>query len=297
MPISQLRQVPTFQVLCGAFLISFSGIFVKLADVSPTASGFYRVFFGAIFLFAATYWVKDFKKLTPAEWLLITFCGFVFALDLFFWHESIMYIGPGLATLLGNFQVFFLAAAGILFLGEKSRPRFFVALPLAIIGLLLIVGIHWDTLTNNYKTGIYFGLLTAACYTAFLLSLRKIRSNDTHSLFSTLMIVSLTCAFFLGIKMLHAGDSFTIPNFKSLSALLSLGLFSQTVGWVLIAHALPKMRASHAGLILLLQPSLAFIWDVLLFNRPTDTLNWIGLIVTLAAIYMGLTGKAARPSR
>jgi drug/metabolite transporter (DMT)-like permease len=110
------------------------------------------------------------------------------------------------------------------------------------------------------------------------------------------MLVSISCAFFLGLKMLHAGDSFAIPNYQSLSALLGLGLFSQTIGWVLIAYALPKMRASHAGLILLLQPSLAFIWDVLLFNRPTDTLNWIGLIITLAAIYMGLTGKAARSS-
>ena len=292
--IAQLRKLPTFQILCGAFLISFSGIFVKLADVSPTASGFYRVFFGAIFLCGATLWVRDIRKLTPAEWLLIVFCGFVFALDLFFWHESIMYIGPGLATLLGNFQVFFLAAAGILFWGEKSRPRFFAALPLAIIGLLLIVGMHWSHLEKNYKTGIYYGLLTAVCYTAFLLSLRKIRSDDTHSLFSTLMIVSLSCACFLGLKMLHAGDSFTIPNVRSLAALLGLGLFSQTIGWVLIAHALPKMRASHAGLILLLQPSLAFIWDVLLFNRPTNTLNWIGLIITLAAIYMGLTGKAPK---
>lgn len=296
MLLFQLRKLPTFQILCGAFLISFSGIFVKLADVSPTASGFYRVFFGAIFLLGASLWMEDIKKLTPVKGLLIVFCGFVFALDLFFWHESIMHIGPGLATLLGNFQVFFLAAAGILFFGEKSRPRFFAALPLAIIGLLLIVGKHWSHLENNYKTGIYFGLLTALCYTAFLLILRKIRSDDTQSLFSTLMIVSLSCAFFLGLKMLHAGDSFTIPNLKSLSALLGLGLFSQTIGWVLIAHALPKMRASHAGLILLLQPSLAFIWDVLLFSRPTSILNWIGLVVTLAAIYMGLTGKAVRSS-
>ena len=290
---AKLRQLPILQILFGAFLISFSGIFVKLAEVSPTASGFYRVFFGAIFLFAATTLAKDFRKLTLREWLLLTFCGFVFALDLFFWHESIMYIGPGLATLLGNFQVFFLAAAGIFFWGEKSRPRFFVALPLAIIGLLLIVGQNWSKLGNTYQTGIYFGLLTAICYTGFLLSLRKIRTDDTHSLFSTLLIVSATCAFFLSLKMLYAGDSFSIPNIKSLSALLGLGLFSQTVGWVLIAHALPQLRASHAGLILLLQPSLAFIWDVLLFNRPTSTTNWIGLVITLAAIYMGLTGKAA----
>jgi drug/metabolite transporter (DMT)-like permease len=286
--------MPIFRVLCGAFLISFSGIFVKLADVPPTASAFYRVFFGSIFLLCATVWFKDFKKLTSAELLLITFCGFVFALDLFFWHESIMFIGPGLATLLGNFQVFLLAATGIFFFGEKSRPRFFAAIPLAIIGLLLIVGVNWAALENDYKTGIYFGQLTAVCYTVFLLSLRKIQSDESHSIFSSLMIVSISCAFFLGLKMLHAGDSFTIPNSKSLLALLGLGLFSQTIGWVLIANAMPKIRASFTGLILLLQPALAFIWDVLIFNRPTGILNWTGVILTLAAIYMGLTGKARK---
>jgi drug/metabolite transporter (DMT)-like permease len=293
---SRLWHLPIFRVLCGAFLISFSGIFVKLADVPPTASAFYRVLFGSIFLLSATIWFKDFKKLTFAELLLITFCGFVFALDLFFWHESIMYIGPGLATLLGNFQVFLLAATGIFFFGEKSRPRFFAAIPLAIIGLLLIVGVNWSTLDNDYKTGIYFGLLTAVCYTVFLLSLRKIQSDESHSIFSSLMIVSISCAFFLGMKMLHAGDSFTIPNSKSLLSLLGLGLFSQTIGWVLIANAMPKIRASFTGLILLLQPALAFIWDVLIFNRPTDILNWTGVVLTLAAIYMGLTGKAKRVS-
>jgi drug/metabolite transporter (DMT)-like permease len=96
--------------------------------------------------------------------------------------------------------------------------------------------------------------------------------------------------------MHYAGDSFTIPDFKSLLSLLGLGLFSQTIGWVLIANALPKIRASFTGLILLLQPALAFIWDVLIFDRPTDLLNWTGVALTLAAIYMGLTGKARQIS-
>jgi len=288
----RIRQLPIVHVLCGAFLISFSGIFVKLADVTPTASAFYRVFFGSIFLFGATVLFKDFKKLSPVELLLITFCGLVFALDLFFWHESIMYIGPGLATLIGNFQVFLLAAVGIFFLGEKSRPRFFFAVPLALFGLLLVVGLNWGKLSGGYKLGIYLGLLTAVCYTIFLLSIRKIQSDERHSIFSSLMIVSLSCAFFLAMKMLANGDSFTIPDLKSLFSLLGLGLFSQTIGWVLIANAMPKIRASFTGLILLLQPALAFVWDVLIFDRPTDMLNWTGVVLTLAAIYMGVTGKA-----
>ncbi len=293
---TKFRHLPVFQLLCGAFLISFSGIFVKIADVPPSTSAFYRVFFGSVFLAFAVVWFKDFKKITSQEFLIISFCGFIFALDLFFWHESIMFIGPGLATLLGNFQVFLLAATGIFFFGEKVRLRFFGAIPLAIIGLLLIVGVQWNTLGSDYKTGIYFGLLTAVCYTIFLLTLRKIQSEENHSIFSSLMIVSMSCAVFLGIKMHYAGDSFAIPHFNSLLSLLGLGLFSQTIGWVLIANALPKIRASFTGLILLLQPALAFIWDVLIFDRPTDFINWTGVVVTLGAIYMGLTGKVKRIS-
>ena len=284
---------PIFHVLCGAFLISFSSVFVKLAHVSPTASGFYRVGFGAAFLFLGVLIKREFNLPGFKQLILIAFCGLTFALDLFFWHESIFYIGPGLATLLGNFQVFLLAAVGIIFLGESAKFRFLVAIPLAICGIYFIVGGNWGSLTIGYKTGIYFGLLTALCYTVFLLTLRKIQQERGQSFFLLLMLVSLASAIYLGLKMVYTGDAFTIPDSQSLLALLGLGLSSQTVGWILIATAMPKIPASLTGLALLLQPTLSFIWDVLIFNRPTDLTNWLGVVVTLIAIYMGITGKAA----
>ena len=78
------------------------------------------------------------------------------------------------------------------------------------------------------------------------------------------------------------------------TALLALGGFSQVAGWLLITNALPKMRASLSGLILLLQPALAFVWDVLLFQRPTTALNWTGVGLALAAIYLGLTAGSKK---
>jgi drug/metabolite transporter (DMT)-like permease len=284
---------PIFHVLCGAFLISFSSVFVKLAHVSPTASGFYRVGFGAIFLFLGVLIKREFNVVGFKQLLLIAFCGLTFALDLYFWHESIFYIGPGLATLLGNFQVFLLAAVGIIFLGESAKLRFLIAIPLAISGIFFIVGGNWGNLTVDYKTGIYFALLTALCYTVFLLTLRKIQQERGQSFFLLLMLVSLASAIYLGLKMVYTGDSFTIPDSQSLLALLGLGLSSQTVGWILIATAMPKIPASLTGLALLLQPTLSFIWDVLIFHRPTDLTNWLGVAVTLIAIYMGITGKVA----
>lgn len=278
------------QVLAGAFLISFSGVWVKIAQVPPTTSAFYRVFFGFLFLLAATLRQREYMKITTGRMLLVTACGLLFALDLFCWHASIRFIGPGLATILGNFQVFVLAAVGMLVLGERLRLRFLVAIPLALSGLFLVVGIDWASLSPDYKTGVYLGLLTAVCYSGFLLILRKIQSDGEHySFFFALMLISLTCSIFLGLRMLIAGDSFAIPDPISLLSLVNLGLFSQTVGWALIANAMPKIRTSFTGMILLLQPALAFVWDVLFFARPTDLVNWTGVVLTLAAIYMGLT--------
>ena len=106
------------------------------------------------------------------------------------------------------------------------------------------------------------------------------------------MLVSLATAFFLGIEAVYSGDSFIIPDIQSWTALLLLGLTSQGIGWILISNALPRTRASFAGLILLLQPSLAFIWDVLFFQRETSAVNWIGVIMAITAIYLGMVKKS-----
>lgn len=295
MIITLFSRTPILAVLLGAFIISFSGIWVNLADVSPTSSSFYRVFFGFIFLLLATLKNRDFKPISSKKGGLITLCALIFAFDLFFWHASIDYIGPGLATIIGNFQVFLLAAIGIFFLGEAIRIRFLLSIPLAIIGLFLVVGVNWQQLGENYKLGVYLGLATAVCYTGFLLSLRKIQSDGASiSFYYSLMLISLVCSLFLGFTMVINGETFAIPNLASFVSLLCLGLFSQTIGWLLIANAMPKIKASLTGFILLLQPTLAFIWDVIIFQRPTDLLNWIGVSLTLVAIYLGVSGNTKR---
>lgn len=282
---------PILAVLSGAFMISFSGVWVKLAEVPPTTSAFYRVFFGFIFLLIASAKNRDFIAVSPTRGGLIFLCGFLFAIDLICWHLSIRYIGPGLATILGNFQVFMLAAIGILFLRETIQLRFLFSIPLAILGLFLVIGGNWSALDASYKNGIYYGLATAACYTCYLLCLRKIQSQSNMSFYNSLMLTSFSCSAVLAIIMLKAGISFVIPDLKSLSSLLMLGLFSQTIGWLMITNAMVKIRASLTGLVLLLQPTLSFVWDVLFFHRPTDLSNWIGVMITVTAIYLGITSK------
>ncbi len=276
-------------------MISFSGVWVALAHVEAIASAFYRVLFGGLFLMAAVLWYREIKWCGFRHLGLVVGCSSFFALDLYCYHLSIFYIGPGLATIIGNFQVFILTAAGVFFLGERLPLRFWLALLLAFCGLFLIVGVHWGQMGDTYQIGIATAFLTALCYAGFLLTLRRLQTDQMgSSVFFGLTLVSLVTSLFLGAEMLRRGCSFAIPDAQSWIVLILLGVLSQGVGWILITNAMPKIRASIAGLILLLQPALAFVWDVLFFQRPTSTVNWVGAVMAVLAIYLGMTGADRR---
>jgi drug/metabolite transporter (DMT)-like permease len=275
-------------LVIGAVMISFSGVWVEVSHVTPTASAFYRVFFGGIVLLTAAVFRREMIWNGGRHLLLGLICGALFAVDLVCYHYSILYVGPGLGTILPNFQVFILAVIGIFFFREKVRILFLISIPLAFTGLFLIIGIDWGQLGRLDKIGVYFGLAAAVCYAAFLLSLRKLQADQNGlSFFYVLMMVSLTASAFLAIEVFRTGDTFNIPDMQSFFALIALGLFSQVGGWILITNALPGIHASLSGFILLLQPSLAFVWDVLFFQRPTSLINWIGVFIVLIAIYFG----------
>ncbi len=283
---------PVLALLAGAICISFSSVFVKTSEVPSTVSAFYRVFFGSLFIIIACYYKREFKLKNWKKNLQAVLCGLLFAVDLFAWHISIRFVGPGLATILGNFQVFVLSFIGILFFKEKTGLVFFLSVPLAVCGLFLLIGVDIQQLSADYVTGVWFGLATACLYSMFLLCLRNLQGKDNHPpMFYYQMILLLSCSFFLGGKIVISGESFLIPTSTSLVSLLGLGFLSQAVGWVIISFSLPKVQASHAGLILLLQPSLSFVWDVLFFNRPTGIIGWIGLVIVLVAIYLSAFRK------
>ena len=295
-PLPKIRN-PLTSILIGATIISFSGIWVAWAALDPTVSAFYRVFFGTIFLFAGCLWKKEFHKIDIGSSFLLVFCSLSFAADLVCWHAAISFIGPGLATIIGNFQVFILSFIAITFMGERLSLRFIISVPLAITGLLMVIGFNWTALPENYLLGIFLSLLTALFYSVFILSMRRLQANEPQaSLFFNLMLVSLLTSLLLIPAILLSGASFAIPALSSLTALVCLALFSQTIGWVVISSSLPRTRASIAGLLLLLQPALSFVWDVLIFKRYTTLLNWTGVALVLAAIYLGMssTRKAGR---
>lgn len=283
------------QLVFGVVMISLSGVFVKLVEVEPTASAFWRMLLGGIVLAGITLVRRESlwfgaRFMLPAVLAAVWFAG-----DLFFWHRSILHVGPGLATLLANFQVFLLALGGFLLYRETPGPRLLIAIPLAFAGLVLLVLPEWMSLGAGYRLGVVFGLVTALCYAGYTLTLRASRlGGSSASNFANMAVLSLACAAVLAPAALVSGESLAIPSWGDFGWLLAYGIVAQLFGWVLISRSLPNLRASTVGLVLLLQPVSAFVWDFAFFERRLELVQFLGGALALVAIYLGSVRQKRR---
>lgn len=275
-------------LIAGAIIISFSAVFVKLTSVEPTVSGFYRMFFGGLILTTLVLMKREPLWFGWRGSSVIIIAALCFAGDLYFWHRSIVSVGPGLATLLANFQVFLLALVGLLWLHDPWRWQLMVSIPLAMVGLGLLVGADWFSLPADYRTGIVYGLLTAFCYAAYILSLRISRTdNTTSSSFGVMALLSLCCAFVLAVVAHVEEASLAIATWYDAGVLFLYGVLAQGVGWVMISKGVASVPASQVGLVLLLQPTFSFVWDIVFFSRHFTGLEAAGAALALVAIYLG----------
>ncbi len=276
------------RLMIGAAMISFSAVFVKLVSVGPMTSAFYRCLVGGVVL-SVLIIAKGERLLRSGKAMLGLFIAAVFfALDLGVWHQSILYVGPGMSTLLGNSQVFILGFIGLVFLGDRFRWEIAISIPMGFAGLALMILPDWSAQTDSYHVGIALGLLTAVFYSGYLLSLRRVRHKSVgESASADLALVSLFSAALLVPAVLTTGESLAVPSLTDAGLLAAYGVVSQVVGWVLISSSLGRMPASRVGLVLLLQPLLTFVWDVLFFGRGLTILEVAGGLVALTAIYLG----------
>ena len=87
--ITHQRNTAIIQLIAGAAMISFSGVWVKISHVTPTVSAFYRVLFGGIFLLAAAWWQKELTRKGPYRFGLGLLCGLFLALDKILYKGSL----------------------------------------------------------------------------------------------------------------------------------------------------------------------------------------------------------------
>jgi len=136
--------------------------------------------------------------------------------------------------------------------------------------------------------GTILGLATSVCYAGYLITLRHAKNAKYNaSTVSVMWITSLFCSAFFALELILTGGSFAIDHVSSGAYLVAYGVIGQCVGWVIIARSLPHVKTSVAGLLLLSQPALAYIWDIIIFGHPASPLEVTGMVIAFGAIYLG----------
>ncbi len=298
------NQMRSFAILAfGAVCISFAAIFVKLlgtGKLGPASIAFWRTAFGAVILFVWARLAGHSLRLPWATKRWTVLAGFLFFLDLFFWHRSILYAGAGMATIFANTQVFGTAVLSYFVFKERLSLTFWAAAVSAIGGVVLLIGVGSDiAFTAIYLRGVLFGLMTGVFYANYLVTMKLAgQEGGRPPSFITLMAWTslFSAAFLLAASLLTEPHEFIPPDWFSVFILFSLALVAQAVGWWLISQSLPRIDASKSGLALLLQPVLATVWGALFFAERLTGIQVIGAGITLAAIYVGsLRRRAKRP--
>ncbi|MCB0415309.1 MAG: EamA family transporter [Bdellovibrionales bacterium] len=275
-----------FYLIIGSIIISFSPILVKLIDLGPTWIGFWRSFLAFLVLFI--FYLKNRSPFNRRFIKLTLFAGVAIGLDLFVWHRSILLSGAGLATVLGNTQVFYMTLFGVLYLNQPLTKKKIISVLVAFLGVLFICIDPQLEFNQNlpFYLGILFGLLTGVAYTFYLLTLRKIEIEyDNVSTFNKLMMVYLFCSVLL-FFLSSANHEVTWPDLSQWKWLIALGIGVNIIGWKLISFGLGKVLPSTAGLVLLIQPIGSTLWGFLFFNEKLTINTYIGILFILMGIFL-----------
>lgn len=280
-------------LLAGATAIAFAPIFVRLSELDPVTTAFYRVFFAvpALWIWTAMPARSRGKKREPAgfrDYARLSLAGVFFAGDLGFWHWSITLTSVANATLLANFAPVFVALGGFLLFKERFTKLFLIGMALALLGAVILMG---DSLTLDprYIHGDGLGIVTALFYGSYILTVGHLRAD-----FSTARIMvwsSAVAAILLFPVSLAFGTGLVAATAFGWMVLVGLALLSHAGGQGMIAFALAHLPASFTSVGLLLQPVVAALLAWVILSEPVGAVQAAGAAVILAGIYFAHRGR------
>jgi drug/metabolite transporter (DMT)-like permease len=288
----------------GAVLISFSAVFVRLADVEPVRSSFLRAAY-ALPAFAVLVVVARRRADRPVRGGFVPLAlvaGLFLGGDLFAWHGSIEHIGAGLGTVLPNLQVVLVGVAGVVLFGERPRPAFWVALPVVLAGVWLLgaVGEPVDV-GGNVPLGVLLGVLAAVLYSVFLVVVRvaRLRRPDAGAI-EVMGSATLGAALVTGAFAASRGVAGPAGEWPADGWLVLLALSSQVLAWVLLSSSIHRLPAAMTSIALLAQPVLAIVWGGVLLGEELGVPQVVGAGVVLAGVavaHRAVAGVSVERSR
>lgn len=277
-------------LLLGGAAIGGSPIFVRLSEVGPVATAFWRVALALIPMltfsgvFAKSGGVRPTRM---ADYCMLILPGLVLAADLAAWHLSLHMTSVTNATLLANFAPVFVTLIGWLLFRSRISALFLAGLVTSIIGVITLKG-GPAALGNGNLHGDAVALVAAVFYAGYILAIGHLRGR-----FDTLRIMiwsSASAAIAILPLALWMEGSILPSSLYGWAILVGLAFISHAGGQVAITYALAFLPPAFSSLTLLLQPVVAAILAWAVLGEAIGGIQAVGGAIVLAGILIARRG-------
>lgn len=293
-PLSASSRNGLVVLIIGAIAIGLAPIFVRVSEVGPSATAFWRLTLAFPVLYALslssssrrrdkTTATENTKGKSRGAWLPVA-AGVFFACDLAVWHRSIHYTTIANATLLTNLSAVFVPLFAWLFFRQRITSRFIFALAVALFGTLLLAGKNAHFSTQTLK-GDGLAILAALFYTGYIFIVKEARDREQST--SSIMAVSALVTAVLTLPLALLTNEKILPeSLLGWGTLLGLAGVSHLAGQSMITHALAKLPATIVSLGLLLQPATATLVAWAWLHEALSPIQLLGAIILLLGLIL-----------
>ncbi len=267
-------------LMLGNVILAFGPWLVRLAEIGPVASAFWRVAIALPLLFLMARATRQPLVLGRGLVLILLAGGLFFALDLASWHSGILRTKLANATLFGNITSFTFAAYGF-FQARKLPGRMQgIALLLAAIGVTLLLGRSYEVSARHF-IGDLLCIAAGFFYTFYLVAIDHARGRIAS--WSALAWSTAGAVPTLLIAALIMGQPLAPTDW---TPLLLLAIGSQVIGQGLVVYAVGHLSPVLVGISLLVQPVVAATIGWIFYDERLGGLDLVGMLVVAVAIVL-----------
>jgi len=286
--LSNNPHLPLLALMGGALSIAFAPIFVRVSEVGPLSTAFWRLLLAwpALWLWTAMERRRRPDVRRPSrhtDYLRLAAAGLFFAGDLSVWHWSLRFTSVANSTLLVNYAPLWVTFAGWWLFQDRIEKLFLAGLASALLGATLIVGASFQIRLELVK-GDFLALTASFFYAGYLLFITHLRRDFSTAAIMTWSTVGCT-AILLAVTLL-SGEKFFPGSPWGWLVLLGLALISHIGGQGLITYALAHLPAAFSSVTLLLQPVFAALLAWLLLAEGLGPGQVLGGLLVLAGIFL-----------
>lgn len=272
-------------LVIGAFAMGASPIFVRLADVGPFASAFWRCALALPFLAVwALFEPRETRTMFSTD-RAVVLSGIFFAGDLFFWHLSILATTVANATFIATMAPVWVAFGAWVVFRERISRGNFLGLALCLAGGAALIGQSYSFAPERL-VGDGYALVTSLFFGLYMLAISNARTRlkiGTGSL--AFMSTAITCACLFVAAMLFE-TNFMPRSINGWITLLTLALVSQVLGQGLLAFALGRLPATFSSLVIFLEAVGAAALGWLVLSEKLGPVQMFGGALILLGIWI-----------